>query len=70
MSEYLIIVAMIAIAAIGVVSAFGETVQGHVSTMTQELAGNNVTSAFIASGAVRATASESSKTLADYASTN
>jgi len=41
MSEYLIIVAMIAIAAIGVVGAFGDVVEDQISGMAQELAGGD-----------------------------
>lgn len=39
MTEYIIIVALIAIAAIGVFTAFGGTVRAQMSGMAQELAG-------------------------------
>lgn len=39
MTEYIIIVALIAIAAIGVYTAFGKTVRGQMGLMTSELAG-------------------------------
>jgi Flp pilus assembly pilin Flp len=40
MTEYIIIVALIAIAAIGVFSAFGGVVKGQVGAMAKELSGN------------------------------
>lgn len=39
MTEYIIIVALIAIAAIAVYSFFGGTIRGQVAAMSQELAG-------------------------------
>lgn len=41
MTEYIIIVALIAIAAIGVYTAFGKTVRGQMAVTAQALAGNN-----------------------------
>ena len=41
MTEYIIIVALIAVAAIGVYSYFGQTVKSQTSAMTQELAGKD-----------------------------
>jgi pilus assembly protein Flp/PilA len=41
MTEYIIIVALIAIAAIGVVSYFGGTARSQMSGMAQELSGQN-----------------------------
>ncbi len=41
MTEYIIIVALIAIAAIGVYSMFGETVRDQVSGLANELSGQN-----------------------------
>jgi Flp pilus assembly pilin Flp len=43
MSEYLIIVALIAIAAIGVVTVFGRDIRELFSTTTDSLAGNQAT---------------------------
>jgi len=40
MTEYIIIVALIAIGAIGVYSAFGRTVQSQMAAVSQGLAGN------------------------------
>ncbi|MEZ5499780.1 MAG: hypothetical protein R3E77_10175 [Steroidobacteraceae bacterium] len=58
MTEYIIIVALIAIAAIGVYSAFGDIVRGQTSVAASSLAGaasggarNNVTQAQNASNA-------------------
>ncbi|MGB1239539.1 MAG: hypothetical protein ACPG4U_15070 [Pseudomonadales bacterium] len=39
MTEYIIIVALIAIAAIAVYGFFGDTIRGQVGAMTSELAG-------------------------------
>lgn len=39
MTEYIIIVALIAIAAIGVFTGFGDVVRGQVGTMAGELSG-------------------------------
>lgn len=41
MSEYLIIVGLIAVAAIGVVGFMGDTVSSQMAGMAQELAGNS-----------------------------
>jgi Flp pilus assembly pilin Flp len=40
MTEYIIVVALIAIAAIGVYTAFGKTVRGQMAVTAQALAGN------------------------------
>jgi len=45
MTEYIIIVALIAIAAIGVFTAFGDVVRGQVGTMAGELSGTAATKA-------------------------
>jgi pilus assembly protein Flp/PilA len=41
MTEYIIIVALIAIAAIGVYTAFGKTVRGQMAVTAQTLAGKD-----------------------------
>ena len=41
MTEYIIIVALIAIAAIAVYGFFGDTIRGQMGAMTQELAGES-----------------------------
>ncbi|MEM5530188.1 hypothetical protein WN093_15305 [Gammaproteobacteria bacterium AS21] len=45
MTEYIIIVALIAIAAIAVYGFFGDTIRGQVGAMTAELAGGDSTGA-------------------------
>ncbi|MGR8919004.1 MAG: hypothetical protein ACU85V_05245 [Gammaproteobacteria bacterium] len=40
MTEYIIIVALIAIAAIAIYGLFGDTIRGQMGIMTEELAGN------------------------------
>ncbi|MEX2524203.1 MAG: hypothetical protein WD750_04535 [Gammaproteobacteria bacterium] len=44
MTEYIIIVALIAIAAIAVYSFFGDTLRSQMGAMTQELSGKSGTS--------------------------
>lgn len=41
MTEYIIIVALIAVAAIGVYSAFGETIRNQTAGMALEMAGSS-----------------------------
>jgi len=50
MTEYIIITALIAVAAIGVYSMFGETVRNQVAGMAQELAGENAQDEIDAAG--------------------
>lgn len=45
MTEYIIVVALIAIAAIGVYTAFGKTVRGQMAVTAQALAGNSAADA-------------------------
>ena len=45
MTEYIIIVALIAIAAIGVYGAFGKTVRGQMAATAQTLAGKDASGA-------------------------
>lgn len=49
MTEYIIIVALIAVAAIGVYTAFGKTVRGQMAVTTQALAGKSTSTARSAS---------------------
>jgi Flp pilus assembly pilin Flp len=44
MTEYIIIVALIAVAAIGVYSYFGETIRHQTAGMAQEMSGQNAQS--------------------------
>jgi Flp pilus assembly pilin Flp len=45
MTEYIIIVALVAIAAIGVYTAFGKTLRGQMAVTAQSLAGNTASDA-------------------------
>ena len=45
MTEYIIVVALIAIAAIGVYTAFGKTVRGQMAVTAQSLAGKSASQA-------------------------
>ena len=45
MTEYIIIVALVAVAAIGVYSAFGNVIKSQMAVMTGEIAGNPNTGA-------------------------
>lgn len=68
MTEYIIIVALIAVAAIGVYSFFGETIRAQMAGMTNELAGKdgtaNVTKAAAAAG--KADGATGAKNLGNY----
>lgn len=60
MTEYIIIVALIAVAAIGAYSFFGEAVQHQVASLAQEISGEN---------AAAKTSTTNAKTAADTADT-
>jgi Flp pilus assembly pilin Flp len=45
MTEYIIVVALIAVAAIGVYTAFGKTVRGQMAVTAQALAGKSASEA-------------------------
>lgn len=69
MTEYIVIVAMIAIAAIAVYQYFGQTVRNQTAAISQELAGDNGTSARAAASTAAgngATAADTRNTLEDY----
>ncbi|MCP3671727.1 MAG: hypothetical protein GY814_15115 [Gammaproteobacteria bacterium] len=65
MTEYIIIVALIAIAAIAVYGFFGDTIRGQMGAMTQELSGadgsTSLDKATTAGAAAGSTASDSKK---------
>ncbi len=71
MTEYIIIVALIAIAAIAVYSFFGDTVRGQMGAMTQELGGQSGTAtqaaAVTQAGKAGGTAVSGKKTLSNFA---
>ncbi|WP_297526555.1 pilus assembly protein [Thiohalobacter sp.] len=69
MTEYIIIVALIAIAAIAVYGLFGDTIRGQMGAMTQELAGQDGSSSLKKAddaGKAAAGAASDKKTLSDY----
>ena len=68
MTEYIIIVALIAVAAIGVYSFFGEAIRGQMSGMTAELSGQSAATGQAAAtkGAASAAGQTGSKTLGTY----
>lgn len=69
MTEYIVIVAMVAVAAIAVYQYFGQTVRNQTAAIAQELAGNDGTSAKgkaqTAAGKAE-TAGDTKNTLDDY----
>jgi len=73
MTEYIIIVALIAVAAIGVYSYFGQTVRDQMAGMTNELSGKsgaaNVTAAQGAAGKAT-TEGTTTKNLGSYTGGN
>lgn len=71
MTEYIIIVALIAIAAIAVYTAFGGVIRGQTGVMAAELAGGDPSAsrtATTAAGVAANTAATTNKTLADFES--
>ena len=67
MTEYIIIVALIAIAAIAVYGFFGDTIRGQMGAMTQELAGHDAgKDPAKASADAAKKEGQTSKTLQDY----
>ncbi len=68
MTEYIIIVALIAIAAIAVYGFFGDTIRGQMGAMTQELSGQDGTASLkdAETAGKNAAAADGAKTLGDY----
>jgi len=73
MMEYIIIVALIAVAAIGVYSMFGKTVRNQSAGLAKELSGNKADTAITAantSSTEAATRADTTKGLAEYNKSN
>jgi Flp pilus assembly pilin Flp len=73
MSEYLIIVALIAVAAIGVVGFMGDTISNQMAAMAKEIAGEKGDSETILASTqakAAATTAKKHKDLANYAKDN
>lgn len=71
MTEYIIIVALIAVAAIGVYSYFGQTLRQQTAGMAAEMAGKDSTTAVTKAGEAAgkaATSAEATKSLGSYGS--
>jgi Flp pilus assembly pilin Flp len=66
MTEYIIIVALIAIAAIAVYNLFGDTVRGQVGDMAAELGGQDSGNKAATTGAAAQTEADSNYTLGDF----
>ncbi len=68
MTEYIIIVALIAVAAIGVYSFFGETIRGQMAGMTNEMSGKSGAAGVAAAkaGAANADGATGAKNLGTY----
>lgn len=67
MTEYIIIVALIAIAAIAIYGFFGDTIRGQMGAMTQELAGDSADrKAIEAASTAAGTEGGTAKTLKNY----
>ncbi|MFQ5658871.1 MAG: hypothetical protein ACE5GZ_00485 [Gammaproteobacteria bacterium] len=66
MTEYIIIVALIAIAAIAVYSFFGDTLRSQMGSMTQELAGKKADTKAAQAAADQAKAESAHKDLGTY----
>ena len=70
MTEYIIITALIAVAAIGVYSMFGETVRNQVAGMAQEMAGEDAQDEIDAAGTAADTAVDEGTESVDLGSYN
>lgn len=73
MTEYIIIVALVAIAAIGVFRIFGDTARNQMAAITQELGGGNGQAQVTAAGTESAKAAASAvidKDLSSYNKSN
>lgn len=68
MTEYIIIVALIAVAAIGVYSLFGEAIRSQMAGMTNEVSGNNASGnqAKAKAAATKSDAETAKKTMGTY----
>lgn len=66
MTEYIIIVALIAIAAIGVYSYFGQSLRSQTAAMTQEMAGEKGDTSKAAAASTAAQTQTGSKNLGNY----
>jgi type IV pilus assembly protein PilA len=69
MTEYIIIVALIAVAAIAVTQLFGTTVRTQMGAIASEVGGNNASAdvtAATTSGAAAATAAKTKRSLGTY----
>jgi type IV pilus assembly protein PilA len=66
MTEYIIIVALIAIAAIAVYGFFGDAIRGQVGAMTQELAGQDAQMGTVTGAAGSATTEQDQRGLSNY----
>jgi len=66
MTEYIIIVALIAIAAIAVYNLFGDTVRGQIGDMAAELGGQDSGNRAAASGADAQSEADQNYTLGDF----
>ncbi|RTL51170.1 MAG: pilus assembly protein [Rhodocyclaceae bacterium] len=73
MTEYIIIVALIAVAAIGVYALFGKTIRNQVAGLAGEVAGTGSSTAVTAAGTAAsdaATAANKDKKMSSYGSGN
>ena len=71
MTEYIIIVALIAVAAIGVYSYFGQTLRQQTAGMAAEMAGKDSTESITKAGTAAgkaSTSAEATKSLGSYGS--
>jgi Flp pilus assembly pilin Flp len=62
MTEYIIIVALIAVAAIGVYALFGKTIRNQVAGLAGEVAGTGSSTAITAAGTAAAAAGSAANT--------
>jgi type IV pilus assembly protein PilA len=73
MTEYIIIVALVAVAGIGTYRLFGQTVRNQMASLAQEVGGtaaNNARAAAQTSAGQAATAANTNKNMGNYDSAN
>ncbi len=73
MSEYIIIVALIAVVSIGVFAAFGSTIRHQVAGMAAEMAGKDSSTEITAAGTAAddaSTKASTKRTMKDYGEDN
>lgn len=70
MTEYIVVVAVVAVAAIGVYSMLGQTIRNQTAGIAQEISGNDAGAAINAAGSAAASARSQANTRKDLKNYN